>query len=80
MDYVRSSGSRRIYNTYIFQSESNWRYENSNQRPSVQYPRSITTDWPGVPGNVDAFVHYSDFSLTTLTYIDEYFFFQGTQR
>ena len=77
MDYLRTSGSRRTFTTYIFRNSYNWKYENSNQRPASGYPRSIRSDWSGLPSDVDAYAHYWEYEEATATFSDKYFFFKG---
>ena len=80
MNSFRTRGSSRQYDTYIFQGGQYWYYENSKQRPATGYPRSVSRDWPRAFNNLDTYLHYHEFSPTTSAYIDEYFFFKGTQN
>ena len=78
MDYHRTSGSRRLFTTYIFRDSFNWKYENSYQRPARRDPRRINTNWSDLPNNLDAYAHYWEYNAATRVYSDAYFFFKGT--
>ena len=79
MDYIRSSGTARIFNTFIFRGNNHWMYENRNRRTGYGYPQTITSKWNGLPANLDAYVHYFEPDQTSLSRIsDNYYFFKGT--
>lgn len=78
MDYVRNSGTTRVFNTYFFRGNSFWRYENKNSRTRYGDPRKISVNWSGLPANLDAFVHYFETDYHVAGGIAEhYFFFKG---
>ena len=79
-DLVRSrpgTKNSRIFNSYFFRDDHYWMYENNNQRARFGDPLLVTPEWGGLPNNLDAFLHYWQFSLNTLTFTDEYYFFKG---
>ena len=80
MDYSRTTRTGRQFNTYIFRNSNNWKYENLNQRPDENYPRSISTDWSELPEYLDAYAHYWEYNEATRVYSDVYFFFKGMNR
>ena len=77
MDYIRTSGSRRTFSTYIFQNDYTWKYDNSNQRPTPGNPKIIRTEWSALPNDLDAYVHYWEYDEVTKPFSDRYFFFKG---
>ena len=80
MDYVRTYRRDRLTDTYIFRGNNTWKYKHIRRRPADRYPKEINRDWPGVPDNLNAYVHYSEYNQATSSYIDDYFFFKGTQN
>jgi len=55
--------------TYVFRGEEYWELDDTGLIPG--YPKSISADWPGLPGNIDTAITWKD---TGATYI-----FKGNQ-
>lgn len=53
-------------------------YENNNQRARFGDPLLVSPEWQGLPSNLDAFLHYWEYSYASRAFTDEYYFFKGS--
>lgn len=78
MDYVRTRGTGRVFNTFFFRGSNLWRYENNDARTRYGDPRRIVNNWNGIPTHLDTFMHFFESVGQAPAQIAEHhFFFKG---
>ncbi|XP_038070654.1 matrix metalloproteinase-21-like [Patiria miniata] len=76
LDWVRTVGNKKRYNSLFFRDDALWVYENTNDRVKIGDPRTVHDMWASnVPTNIDAALQI----LPRGSSVDNLYFFKGNK-